>query len=65
MWKMVCDKDGMWKMYVVDGVWQSCVCDKVVCDKEVRTGEAEDGGGKDLKTRTSHNVVGNNDYKNV
>ena len=52
-------------MYVVDGVWQSCVCDKVVCDKEVRTGEAEDGGGKDLKTRTSHNVVGNNDYKNV
>ena len=51
MWKMVCDK----VVFDKDGV----------CDKEVRTGEAEDGGGKDLKTRTLHNVLGNNDYKNM
>ena len=32
VWKMVCDKDGVWQR----GVWQSCVCVwKIVCDKEM------------------------------
>ena len=43
VWKMVCDKVGVWqswcvtKLCVKDGVWQSCVgkmvCDKVVCKR--------------------------------